>query len=420
MSSAATPRAVVIGAGVVGLACAARLTMAGRAVTVLDPQPPGMGCSYGNAGCFSLASFVPIGMPGLWRKVPGWLMDRDGPLSIPPSYAARIAPWLWWLLRASSLARVERTCDEMHDFLGVALDRWRPLAAWAGVSELVQRNGWAVVYESEAAYQADALGWRLRRERGVEIHVLQGAEIRELEPALGPHFTHMAYLPEQGQCPNPLRLSQALAATLERHGARFERRAAVGFDFRQGRVRAVRTEAGAVEADEVVVAAGAHSAELAAKLGSRIPLETERGYHAMVEGAESARLLTRPVMSGEGKFFATPMEDGMRFAGSVELGGLRAPPDYRRADILLRKGRAMLPALPQGKVSRWMGMRPSLPDTKPAIGRAPGVANAFFAFGHGHTGLTGAAATGGIVADLAAGREPDLDIRPFDPARFGR
>ena len=411
---------MVIGAGVVGLACAARLTMAGRAVTVLDPQPPGTGCSYGNAGCFSLASFVPIGMPGLWRKVPGWLMDREGPLSIPPAYAARIAPWLWKLLRASSLEQVERTCDEMRAFLGVALERWRPLAAWAGVPELVQRNGWAVVYESEQGYRDDALGWRLRRERGVEIHVLQGRAIRELEPALAPHFTHMVYLPEQGQCPNPLRLSQALADTLERHGARFERHAAVDFDFRDGRVCAVRTEAGTIEADEVVVAAGAHSAPLAARLGSRIPLETERGYHAMVEGAASAALLNRPVMWGEAKFFATPMEGGMRFAGSVELGGVQAPPDYRRADILLRKGRAMLPALPEAKVSRWMGMRPSLPDTKPAIGRAPRVPNAFFAFGHGHTGLTGAAATGGIIADLATGRAPDLDIRPFDPARFAR
>jgi D-amino-acid dehydrogenase len=412
------PTTVVIGSGVIGLACAAELVQRSHKVILVDPQAPGMGCSYGNAGCFSLASIVPVGMPGMWRKVPGWLADPTSPLSIPPRYLPRISSWLWQLHRASTSTSVERICDELRPLLADSLTAWRPLAAWAGASELIQQRGWAVVYESEDAYKADTYGWSLRRDRGIEIHVLKGHEITELEPALATRYTHMAYLPEQGQCLNPLRLSQSLANKLTIAGAQFVQAKATGFSFENGRVNAVMTDQGPLMADSVVVAAGAHSGKLAAALGSRVPLETERGYHAMVETTQT--LLTRPVMSSEGKFFATPMEGGIRFAGSVELGGVEAPPNYGRADVLLKKGQTMLPDLDSGRVTRWMGLRPSMPDSKPVLGTAPGVSNAYFAFGHGHVGLTAAAPTALVIADLISGIEPKLNIKPFSPARFSR
>ena len=407
---------VVVGAGVVGLAAAAALVRRGRAVTLVDPAEPGSGCSYGNAGCFSLASIVPVGMPGMWRKAPGWLLDPEGPLAIPPRYAPRIAPWVFKLLRNSSIHRVRRIAAELHSLLSPALDHWRPLADWAGVPELIRRNGWAVVYESAAAFEADRLGWRLRAEHGARIEFLEGAAIRDLEPALAPAYTHMAYLPEQGQCLNPLRLSQALEATLRRQGARFVKAPAMDFIFRDGRVSAVITGAGPVDADHVVIAAGAFSKPLARRLGDDIPLETERGYHAMVKTGQPP--LGRPVMSAEGKFFATPMEEGLRFAGSVELGGLKLPPNFRRADVLLKKGRAMLPGLDIGETTQWMGFRPSLPDSKPIIGPSRRAGNAYYAFGHGHVGLTAAAVTGEIVADLIHGLRPAISPAPFRPDRF--
>jgi D-amino-acid dehydrogenase len=178
----------------------------------------------------------------------------------------------------------------------------------------------------------------------------------------------------------------------------------------------VRTDGGAVEVDVVVIAAGAHSHELSSRLGSRVPLETERGYHVMLE---SPSIVPRmPVASGEGRYFVTPMEGGLRIAGTVELAGLQAPPDFRRADALLEKARRLLPELRFAKVERWMGHRPSLPDSMPVIGRSPRVPNAYFAFGHGHVGLTAAAPTGEIVADLVGGRRPFMDIAPFAPDRF--
>ena len=410
------PHVVVIGAGVVGLCCASHLQQRGHRVTLVDPRPPGEYCSFGNAGCFSRASCVPLGLPGMWKKVPAWMLDPTGPLHIPLRYSLRLAPWLWQFQRASSRARVNRISDALHALLTVTLDKWRPLAARAGVPELIVQNGYAFAYESAAAFEGDALGREIRRAHGVAIEVLKGPDVVAFEPALSPAVTHLVVLPEQGHCPNPLRLSRALAARLREDGARFVTGTANGFETVDGRVRRVQTGGGPIDADVVVIAAGAHSRPLCAQLGSDVPLETERGYHAMLASAGIAPRM--PVASGEGKYFVTPMEEGLRIAGTVELAGLDAPPDDRRADALVDKAKRLLPALSTSNVERWMGHRPSLPDSLPVIGRSQRAANAFLAFGHGHVGLTAAAPTGEIVADLVAGRTPFMDVSPFSAARF--
>ena len=406
----------VIGAGVVGLACASYLQMQGRRVTVIDPRAPGEYCSFGNAGCFSRSSCVPLGLPGTWKQVPGWLLDRNGPLHIPLRYVPHVAPWLWRFQRSTSIARVDAIADALHALLTVTLDKWRPLAVRAGVPELIVQDGYAFAYESEAGFAADALGREIRRRRGVAIDVLTGAAIREFDPALAPGITHLVRLPEQGHCPNPLRLSRALAQRLRDGGATFVQASATAFDVADGKVVRVITDAHPVDADAIVIAAGAHSNALSAQLGSGVPLETERGYHLMLD---SPNVLPRaPIASGEGKYFVTPMEDGLRIAGTVELAGLTTPPDYARADALLAKARRLLPGLHGTGMSRWMGHRPSLPDSLPVIDRAVGASNAWLAFGHGHVGLTAAAPTGEIIAALVGGREPFLDIRPYSAGRF--
>jgi D-amino-acid dehydrogenase len=409
-------RIAVIGAGAVGLACASHLQTRGHAVTVIDPRPPGEYCSFGNAGCLSRASCVPLGLPGVWKKVPGWLMDPAGPLSIPVGYLPRIAPWLWRFQRASTMSRVNEIADALHGLLTVAIDKWRPLAERAGVPELIVQDGYAIAYESEKGYLGDALGRRIREARGVRIDVLTGPAIREFEPALSPHITHLVLLPEQGHVPNPVRLSRAMAERLRAGGANFVTKAARGFEIVGDRVVRVAVEGGAVEVDAVVIAAGAHSNELSAQLGSPVPLETERGYHVMLDAPSIVPRI--PILCGEGKYFVTPMEDGLRIAGTVELAGLTAPPNYARADVLLPGGSRLFPDLTHGKVEKWMGHRPSLPDSLPVIGRAPRFPNAYFAFGHGHVGLTAAAPTGEIIADIIDGRSPFMDITPFAADRF--
>jgi D-amino-acid dehydrogenase len=409
-------RIAVIGAGVVGLACASKLQIQGHAVTLVDSRPPGEYCSFGNAGCLSRASCVPLGLPGAWRKVPGWLLDPAGPLSIRLRYAHRIAPWLWQLHRATSLARVNQIADALHPLLTTTIEKWRPLAAWAGVPELIRQEGYAFAYESEAGFRGDTLGRELRKARGVQIEVLEGPQIREFDPALSPAITHLVVMPEQGHVPSPVRLSRALAERLRAGGARFVTATARDFEFDGARVARVLTGEGALDVDAVVIAAGAHSNELSSKLGNRVPLETERGYHVV---AKSPSVTPRiPVCSGEGKYFITPMEDGLRIAGTVELAGLSAPPNFARAEVLLPGAKRLLPALRHGDVETWMGHRPSLPDSMPVLGRSARFANAFFAFGHGHVGLTAAAPSADIIASLVANEAPFMDIAPFSAKRF--
>jgi D-amino-acid dehydrogenase len=385
-------------------------------VTLIDPGEPGEGCSLGNAGCLSRASVVPVGLPGLWKQVPGYLLDPSGPFRIDWRYAHRIAPWLLGLLRASNLARVNQIADALHPLLDPTVVRWRELGAWAGVPELIRQDGYAFVYESEEAFMRDRLGRALRQARGVRIEVLTGGQIREFDPVLSSRLTHMTWMPEQGHVPNPLRLSRALGQRLREGGATFVKSAARDFELGDAGVRKVVTDAQAIDVDAVIVAAGAHSRALAARLGSSVPLDTERGYHVMLPVQSNSPRV--PVCSGEGKFFVTPMESGLRVAGTVDLAGVQRPPNYRRAEVLVPLAERMLPGIDTNVTQRWMGLRPSLPDSLPVLGRAPSMRNAYFNFGHGHVGLTAAAPAGMALAQLICEGDAGMDLAPYSARRF--
>ena len=414
-------RVAVIGAGVVGLACAATLAQRGHRVRWIDPDPPGQGCSGGNAGLFSLSSFVPLALPGAWAKAPGWLTDPQGPLTIRPAYLPRALPWLWQLHRSSRLDRVVASADAMHTLLAPTWDAWLPLAQWAGASALIRRDGWAAAYRSKVALDGDALGWRLRTERGIRIDTLTGGSVREFDPNLSQAITHLLHLPDQGHCLDPLALCQALARAVLAHGSDAPVPArALGFEIRDGRVAQVHTERGAIDVDAVVVAAGAFSGPLAEQLGVRVPLDTERGYHVTLKSPSVTPRV--PLLEAAGKWFATPMTAGFRLAGTVEFAGLDAAPNWLRANALVDQLPKLLPQLSHsavGQADRWMGRRPSLPDSRPVIGRSPRFVNAVLAFGHAHVGLTSAAMTGRLVAQLLTGERSSIDLSPFAPDRFG-
>jgi D-amino-acid dehydrogenase len=422
MSDAAAPPGpvVVIGAGIVGLACATYLQRDGRKVVVIDPGGPGEGASYGNAGGLNGSSIVPVAMPGVLAKVPHWLLDPEGPLSIRLRYLPRLLPWLYRFVRAGRPELVRAQTRALRTLLAPTVDMHRELAASVGAAELIQRSGLLIVYRSEAGFAADAEAMRLRTDNGVKIDELSKDELRQIEPTLSPDYARARFISENGYVRNPLRLSRALAEALIANGGEIRRARAQGFVCADGKVEAVLTDIGRIPAAAVVLAAGAHSKPLAAQLGESVPLDTERGYHAMIKAPEVAPRL--PIMDVEAKFVATPMEEGLRMAGTVEFAGLDAPPDWRRARVLLRHGQAMFPGLPrtvaEDRVALWMGFRPSMPDSLPVIGPTRSYRNAFLAFGHGHVGLIGAPMTGRTIADLIAGRPPAIDIVPFSPARF--
>jgi D-amino-acid dehydrogenase len=277
------------------------------------------------------------------------------------------------------------------------------------------------VYRSFESLNKDQAAWDLRRENGVEIDEFDADELRQLEPALSRDYVRGLLVRENGHTSNPLALVQRLVEHFRRSGGELKHARARGFRLDGQRLAAIETDSGDLAADAAVVCAGAYSKPLAAVLGDKVPLETERGYHLMIRDPETMPRI--PIADADGKFVATPMDTGLRFAGTVELAGLDAPPDWRRAHILLDQGRKMLPGLPashpEEQISVWMGHRPSLPDSLPVLGPSRATPDVIYAFGHGHVGMTSAPMTGKIVADLVAGRRPSIDITPFDVGRFG-
>ena len=413
-------RVVVIGAGMVGVAAASWLRRDGYDVTVVDPGNPGEGASFGNAGCLNASSVVPMSMPGTIRNVPRWLMDPLGPLSIRWRYLPVLAPWLIRFLRAGTPEKVQATAHALRGLLKPSLDCLAPLVRNAGAEGLVHQVGHLFAYRSAASFGKEHAAWALRRDAGVTWDAFDADELRQLEPALSRDYVHGILVRENGHTSNPHRLVQSLAAALVRDGGTIRRARVTGFELDGARLSAIRTDQGDIAAEAAVLAAGAFSAPLAAALGDPLPLETERGYHLMIRDPEAAPRI--PTLDAEGKFVATPMETGLRFAGTVELAGLAAPPDWRRARILLEQGRRMLPGLAahhaEERISVWMGHRPSLPDSLPVLGPARRSPDIVYAFGHGHVGMAAAPMTGKLVAELVAGRPPSIDMTPFRADRF--
>lgn len=407
---------VVVGAGVVGIACAIHLQRDGHRVTVIDRVAPGESCSRGNAGLIAPGSCLPQSMPGVLPKVPGWLCDPLGPLSIRWTHLPVMAPWLVRFAMAGRPGRAAETTRALRALIASSTELHLALAASAGAQNLVRAEPYLKVYESEAAFREDARERTLLAAQGVEMEILDGDRLSRLEPALAPEFRHGVWLPGYGYCLDPHRYVRVLADRFAADGGTVTRGEARGFEVdRRGSLR-VRRDGGDLEADTLVVAAGAWSGRLAAMLGSRVPLEAERGYHVTV--ADSAITPRRAVMAAERKFIATPMECGLRFAGTAEFAGLTAPPNYQRARILLRLGRRMFPGMNGSEVTEWMGHRPATPDSLPVIGPSPRWPSVFFAFGHGHLGLTGAPITGRLIADMVSGRPPRLDVAPYRVDRF--
>ncbi|MCH7794855.1 MAG: FAD-dependent oxidoreductase [Proteobacteria bacterium] len=414
---APSPRhVVVIGAGIVGVCSALALLRAGFRVTLLERDAPGQGASFGNGAVIGEAAVVPVATPGLLRKVPGMLLDPRGPLALRWSYLPRIAPWLLRFAAASRPKRVEQISIALAALLAGSFAAFDRLLAAADAADMLRRTGWLCVYETEAGLEAYRPMLELQRRRGVSFDILNRDALREFEPALGPIFARAVYYPDVGYALDGLRLVQVLAAAFGRHGGTLTRAEARGFEIGPDGPRAVLTEAGPVPCDAVVVAAGAWSKRLAAELGSAPPLDTERGYHVQFAAPGVAPRL--PVYSTERGIIASPLEVGLRVGGTVELGGLEAAPNWDRARVLLEQAKRWFPGLRTEGHSRWMGFRPSMPDSLPVIGRAPRFANAIFAFGHGHCGMMMGARTGEIVAALLAERDPGLDMTPYRADRF--
>jgi D-amino-acid dehydrogenase len=327
-------------------------------------------------------------------------------------------PWLAGWLRACRPQRALDVSAALRALHVPVFDNYAALLGAAGMADLVRRSGQLYVSARPDGALGDAFVRELRERAGLEVEALSGGALRELEPALGEQYRSGLYFRRNGHCVNPLRLVKALAEAFRRGGGTILRRTVSGFENGPGGPRRLLTDAGALPLQTVVIAAGAWSARLAAGLGMRFPLEAERGYHLMLPAPGVMPRI--PLVNRDHHFTVTPMENGLRLAGTAEFAGLDAAPDYRRSRMLLERARRMLPGVDGSGASEWMGCRPSLPDGLPVIGRAPHRPSVLLAFGHAHFGLTEAPTTGRLIADLVAGREPAIDIGPYRAQRFLR
>lgn len=411
-----TAEVKVIGAGIVGIATALYLQREGHHVRVIDPQAPGEGTSFGNAGSIAPSSIVPAALPGTLGQVPKWLLDPLGPLTISWRQLPLMLPWFLHFRRACDPARAQRAAANLRALNEPAVDAYADLLTTAGAPELLRRVGMLHVYKTEAGFNASAFARKLRTDNGCAIELVDAARIRGFSPAISPDYHWGFYLPDNAHVRNPLRVTRVLAEHFIRNGGMLERASVRSINCNSHGSITLDTDAGTQTAECVVIAAGFASAKLAARLGTRIPLAPERGYHIEIPGAAPEQQC--PVTDGGSRFVATPMEGGLRIAGTSEFQAAGAPPNWDRTEALATLAAKMFPGLRVDNYTRWMGVRPSTPDSAPVIGCSPRHKRVLFAFGHGHWGLMAAPATGQLIADLVAERTPRIDITPFRPERF--
>lgn len=406
---------LVIGGGIIGLACALRLQAAGQQVLLIERERLAAGASRGNAGALAFSDVLPLASPGILRQAPRWLLDPLGPLSLRPAYAPAMLPWLWQFWRASRTARVAASTQAQAALLAQSADEWPALLRLAGAEDQLRDGGNLHLYDSEAQWRAAQPGWAQRAEHGVAYQNLEGSEsLAALQPGLSPALRHGVFVPHWQTVDDPLRLCQSLAQAFIARGGRLARAQAQALLPEARGLLLQLGDGSPLLAQRVLLCAGPWSHQLAARLGERFPLETERGYNTTLPPGAFAlqRQLTFP---GHG-FVVTPIAGGVRVGGAVEFAGLQAPPNYARADAMLAQARRFLPGLHTEGGTQWMGCRPSLPDSLPVIGPSPADGRLFYAFGHGHLGLTQAAATAQLATAWAT--QQDLPPAAFAPQRF--
>ncbi|SDG36474.1 NAD(P)/FAD-dependent oxidoreductase [Paraburkholderia phenazinium] len=405
----------IVGAGFIGLASAAALMREGHRVTLFDPSGVGQGASFGNAGTFAHYACIPVNNPSVFRDLPRFLLSNQSPFRLRWGYLPHLAPWLARFMMSSLPRRSAASSAALAALLGHAQEGYAPLLEAAELARFVRARECLYLYSSAASFDAARAALDLRRQFGVAFEVLSGADVRALEPQLAPIFERGVLFSDSWHFSSP----QGFLRTL------YERLAGEGLTLERSNVSAVQPAAAdgaeltvdgvARRFSHVVIASGARSAQFARQCGDSVPLDTERGYHVRYPGMQ--QLISRPVGWAERGFYMTPMNDGLRVAGTVELGGFTETRNRSLLDLLTFSSKRALPAL-DNPDSSWLGFRPTLPDGVPVLGRSSASERVIYAFGHQHLGLTLAGISGRIVADLVAGRAAPLDLAPYAATRF--
>jgi D-amino-acid dehydrogenase len=410
-------RIAVVGGSIIGVAIAFELQRRGRDVMVIDRGELGRGTSFGSMASIAVTEFLPSSRPAVLAQIPKWLLDPEGPVRLRPTYLPRLMPWLLRFLAASLPSRVRALeaagaalCQRVHEDL-------LPMLEAAGLSDLLTHEGCLSLYTDDAEYAADRDHIAVLERFGFEHVALDGNALRKLEPAISGKIGRAVLFPHNRSVRDTCKLVVGLAERFRSLGGQLVRGDVVGFERRDQRVQALRLGDGRlIPVAETVLCAGAYTGRLSKLLGEPIPLETERGYSTqiMAPGIDLRHSIIWPARA----FMVTPTSGGIRVGGTVEMAGLDAAPDFRRARVLVKRAQQALPNLQAREATEWMGHRPALPDTIPIIGPSAKHRRLYYATGHGHLGVTYAATTARLIGDLIMGIRPPIDLAPFRVDRF--
>ncbi len=409
----------IIGAGIIGISAAAFLQRAGHKVTVIDRLPPGEGCSFGNAGGVAFAEIVPTIRPRVLLKIPGWLMDPLGPLTIRWSYLPKALPWFLAAGHNALPDRVRRI-TEARAALGVrVIGDFDTLLQAAGASDLLVKKDSLRLYDTEAQYRAEESERAAKREHGYDMKRLSPGELAEIEPDLARNFACGSFHGGWYYVRNPKTVVTSLAEHVQRNGGEIILDDVVKVAQEGTRAASLTLKTGGErKLDRLVICAGAYSNFFAKSFGDKVLLEAERGYHLVIPdpGITLGRSLTYVATP----MAMTPMNVGLRLAGTDEFAGLDAEPNWKRADALWPFAKRCLPKLRQidQTALRWMGRRPGTPDGLPVIGPSRKLANVCYGFGHSHMGLTWGPTTGRLLSEMLSGTGSNIDLSPFRVDRF--
>ncbi len=409
-------RTVVVGAGVIGTAIAHELQKRGRSVTLIDRDAPGRGASFGNMASIAVTEFMPASRPSVWKQIPGWMMDPEGPVCVRPSYMPKLVPWFLRFLGASRAAKLRELEAQGAALCKRALGDTQALLAELGAGDQITETGCLSLYANEGEFRADRDHIEILERFGFDHEVIGGTALRDLEPELTPGIEKAVLFPDNRSLRDPYAFVVKLAERFEALGGLIRRAEVTGFERGGGVTRLRLRDGGVEEAEEVVLCAGAFTARLSKLLGEPIPLETERGYHTqiMAPGISLAHSIIWPARA----FMVTPTAGGIRIGGTVEMAGLDAAPNYNRSKITVKRAKEALPNLRVEGATEWMGHRPALPDTVPIISASARTKGVYYATGHGHLGLTYAATTARLMGQLVSGERTDLDLTPYRIDRY--
>lgn len=407
---------VIVGAGVIGTTLAYELQRRGRDVVMIERDAPGKGASFGNMASIAVTEFMPASRPSIWKQIPGWMLDPEGPVRVRASYMPKLLPWFLRFIAASRTSVLRELEAQGAALCARVYDDLLPLLRDTGLESELTDEGCLSLYADEAEFKADREHIDILERFGFPHEVIGPQAIKMLEPEISDSIGMAVLFPQNRSVRDPYRLVVKLAERFSAFGGQTITGDVTGFERSEGMRAAILRDGRRIEANELVICAGAHSARLADILDEPIPLEAERGYHTQIMSPGIA--IKHSIIWPARAFMVTPTAGGIRVGGTVEMAGLDAPPDYRRSKVTVRRAKEALPNLTCENFTEWMGHRPALPDTIPVMSASRKTKGLFYATGHGHLGLTYAATNARLMADLMTGAKPPIDMRPYRINRF--